>query len=68
MYALASYQHYAVKLDMDHVIQIRRLIRDFGYEECMVKLDSFHDGLLLCMSNKSWVLDLFGKFHDLELV
>ena len=61
MYALASYQHYTYKLDMDHVVTIRDMIRDLGYEESLEKMDAFHHDLLLCLSGKSWVLDLFGK-------
>ena len=61
MYALSCYQHYSIKLDMDHVITIRQMLGKLGYETCMEKMDTFHEGLLLCVSEKSWVLDLFGK-------
>ena len=61
MYALASYQHYTYKVDMDHVMRIRTMHRDLGYDECMDKMDTFHHGLLLCMSDKSFILDIFGE-------
>ena len=61
MYALACYQHYTTKLDMDHVLTIRKMVWEKDYESRMTILDRFQDGLLLCMTDKSWVLDIFGK-------
>ena len=61
MYALAVYQHYTRKLDMDHVVKIRKFFWDLGYEETMQLMDAFHESLLLCVTDKSWVLDMFGK-------
>ena len=61
MYALAVYEHYTLNVDMDHVLKIRKMMGELGYEECMHKMDKFQNGLLLCLTDKSWVLDLFGK-------
>ena len=63
MYALGVYQHYTLNVDMDHVLKIRKMIGELGYEECMQKMDKFQNGLLLCLTDKSWVLDLFGKLN-----
>ena len=60
MYALAAYQHYAVELDMDHVIKIRTMIDPESYEDCMDIMAAFHENLLLCLTDRSWVLDIFG--------
>ena len=67
MYALASYQHYSIKLDMDHVTKIRKLVWEKDYDERMVLLDKFQDDLLLCMTEKSWVLDIFGRSFTLPV-
>ena len=61
MYAVECYRRYALKLDMDHVIKLRKMVWELGYEEAMVKMDNFHDSLMLCVTDKSWVLDFFGK-------
>ena len=61
MYALTVYQHYTRKLDMDHVLKIRKTFWSVGYEDSMLLLDSFHESLLLCVTDKSWVLDMFGE-------
>ena len=41
--------------------RIRKMVWEKDYDERMSMLDTFQDGLLLCMSDKSWVLDMFGK-------
>ena len=62
MYALAVYEHYSLKMDMDHVVRIRKMVRELGYDECMGMMDKFQNQFYLCLSDKCWVLDLFGKF------
>ena len=62
MYAIAVYQHYTRRLDMDHVTKIRKTFWEHGYGESMIKMDAFHESLLLCVMEKSWVLDMFGEF------
>ena len=65
MYVLAVYQHYSLKVDMDHVTRLRKMVRELGYEECMEKLDNFQNQFYLCLTEKCWVLDLFGEYCNI---
>ena len=67
MYAVECYQRYTLKLDMDHVTKIRKMVWELGYEDAMVKMDNFHDSLLRCVTNKGWMMDFFGKLKGILL-
>ena len=61
MYMVTVYRSYTVTLDMDHVIQLRKLVNECDYGEVMDKLGKFQEDLLSYASEKTWVLNFFGE-------
>ena len=65
MYVVTCYNSYVVVQNMDHIIKLRKMVREEGYEDLMAKLDKFHGDLALFVTEKTWVIDFFGEYFSL---
>ena len=61
MYMVGAYQHCVVTPNMDHIIRLRKIVRDQSYSDVILGLARFQEELKMYLEGKTWVLDFFGE-------